>query len=196
MENKSRFWKYILYQAFFLSIKLKKVLRKEETSHLQAYNIQNGCGRIWHLSSLMSKHLLTHLWLCHLWFISLLTPEDKCHIKPQLSSNLAALTHNVHAFVGLEFIFTIVYHAVIVTVTIFQQCLKICISNYFSFQRKKNDFFKPQHVLFNVNMTILFHWVNAFKEAMKKSKTKSHWITCPICSPIYYTILPTVFHLV
>lgn len=155
MENIS-FTKHFLSQ---LSLK-KKVLWKEETSHLYMYKIQNGYGLIWHLSSLMSKHLLTHLWLCHLWFISLLTPEDKCHIKPQLSCNLAALTYNVHALMGLEFIFTIVYHAVIVTVTIFQQCLEICISNSFSSQIKQRDFLKTQHVIFNANMTtIMFHWV-------------------------------------
>lgn len=170
---------------------------KEETSHLYMYKIQNGYGLIWHLSSLMSKHLLTHLWLCHLWFISLLTPEDKCHIKPQLSCNLAALTYNVHALMGLQLIFTIVYHAVIVTVTIFQQCLEICISNSFSSQIKQRDFFKTQHVIFNANMTtILFHWVYVFKETVKKNKTKSHQITCPTCSSIYYTILPTIFNLV
>lgn len=130
----------------------------------------------------MSKHLLTHLWLCHLWFISLLTPEDKCHIKPQPSCNLAALTYNVHAFMGLEFIFTIAYHAA-VAATIVPQNLH------------KQLFFLPNKKKLTILMLIWQqHYSIEYRLSTKKWRTMKQkpWHHLFHLLSIYYTILPTM----
>lgn len=116
MEHNNKFSKYILNWAFSLSIKKKCTVEgRNKYATCKCTEFRMAECLIWHLSSLMSKHLLTHLWLCHLWFISLLNPEDKCHIKPQLSRNLAALTSNVHAFTDLSSYLPLFKHDATVT---------------------------------------------------------------------------------